>query len=106
LQAALDLSADHIELCDATGRTLGHFLSPAAYTKLIYAWAKTEFTDDEADRAWNAYLRDGGVSTQEAWERVNAKLKAREGAAPLFAPQTGVGAVSTGGGSTPSRTRS
>lgn len=69
------------EVCDATGQTVGYFLTPAQFEKLIYAWAKTEFTDEEAVRARNDYLRNGGVSTQEALEGAKRGRRSGETAA-------------------------
>src|SRR5438094_474015 len=81
LRAKLDLQANYTEVCDANGQALGYFLSPEFFKKLMYAWAKGQFTDEEAERAWNEYLRNGGVSTEEAWERVKARCGAGESAA-------------------------
>ncbi len=38
------------ELCDETGRTLGHFLSEEAYRRLVYNWANAQITDEELQR--------------------------------------------------------
>jgi hypothetical protein len=80
-RAKLPTQDDHAELFDSDGRRIGHFLSHDAYVKLMYAWAKTAFTDEEAERVWSDYLRNGGVSSEEAWRRVRARVTAREGAA-------------------------
>jgi hypothetical protein len=69
------------QVCDRAGRTVGYLLTPEEYKQLMYAWAKSKFTEEEAERAWTDYLRNGGVSTQEAWRRVKAKSGAQEGAA-------------------------
>jgi hypothetical protein len=80
-RAKLPTHVEHAELFDAAGRRIGHFLSHDAYMKLIYAWAKTEFTDEEAERAWNSYLAHGGVSTREALERAKRASQKKESAA-------------------------
>jgi hypothetical protein len=77
LRAKLDVGQSMTEVCDQSGQTLGYFVTPEQFRKLLYAWAHTQFTDEEADRAWNDYLRNGGVSTQEALER--AKLGRQSG---------------------------
>jgi hypothetical protein len=71
----------HVEIYNATGERIGHFLTHDQYLKLINALAKSQFTDEEADRAWNDYLQNGGVSSEEAWRRVKNTISAREGAA-------------------------
>jgi hypothetical protein len=81
LSAKLDLKANYTEVRDARGEALGYFLSPAFFQKLMYAWAKEQFTDEEAERAWNDYLQNGGVSTEEAWKRVKARQDRGESAA-------------------------
>ena len=81
LRAKLDTGRPTTEVCDSGGRTVGYFLTPAQFEKLMYAWAKTEFTDEEAERAWNDYLRNGGVSTQEALERAKRGRRSGETAA-------------------------
>jgi hypothetical protein len=40
-----------VALCDQNGRTIGHFLSEAEYTKLLYERARNLFTDEELDKA-------------------------------------------------------
>lgn len=81
LRAKLDLKANYTEVRDTTGQALGYFLSPEFFQKLMYAWAKDQFTDEEAERAWNDYLQNGGVSTAEAWKRVKARQERGESAA-------------------------
>jgi hypothetical protein len=81
IRAKLDDRNGHAELYDASGTRIGHFLTHDQYIKLMYAWAKSQFTDEEAERAWNSYLENGGVPAEEAWRRVQSKLRAQEGAA-------------------------
>ena len=81
LRAKLDLQANYTEVCGADGQALGYFLSPEFFKKLMYAWVKEQFTDEEAERAWSDYLQNGGVSTEEAWRRVKARCSAGESAA-------------------------
>jgi len=43
-------NVDEAELCDETGRTVGHFLSEHAYRRLLYKWANAQVTDEELQR--------------------------------------------------------
>lgn len=54
---------DEVELLDAAGRSIGYFVPPAAYRKLMYAWAREQFSDEEEFRR----CRDepGGMTTGE-----------------------------------------
>jgi len=52
------------EVCDESGRTLGHFLPADLYQKLLYAWAKSLFDDE--DELKRARQEPGGMSTVEA----------------------------------------
>jgi hypothetical protein len=81
LRAKFDGPNGHAELFDASGERIGHFLTHEQYIKLMDAWVKSQFTDEEGESAWKSYLQHGGVSTEEAWRHVKAKLSAREGAA-------------------------
>jgi hypothetical protein len=81
LRAKFQTGRTMTEVCDEGGTTVGYFVTPEQFEKMMYAWAKTQFTDGEAERAWESYLRNGGVSTREALERAKAKIAARESAA-------------------------
>jgi hypothetical protein len=81
LRAKLPGRANYTEVCGPDGQAVGFFLSPEFFKKLMYAWAKTEFTDEEAERAWKDYLTHGGVSTTEALERAKNACHAGESAA-------------------------
>jgi hypothetical protein len=39
-----------VEFCDASGRTVGHFLSEEAYRRLLYEWANAQISDEELQR--------------------------------------------------------
>jgi hypothetical protein len=39
-----------LEICDETGRTLGHFLPADVYRQLLLAWAEAQVTDEELER--------------------------------------------------------
>ena len=53
------------ELCDRTGRTCGFFLTPDQYHRFLYAWAKTQFSDDDSQKALESVTANGGKSTKE-----------------------------------------
>jgi hypothetical protein len=60
-----NLDAD-LELCDASGRTLGHFVPAPVYRELLYAWAKAQFTDEEELKTAREEVRaEGGLRTSE-----------------------------------------
>jgi hypothetical protein len=40
-----------LELCDDAGNTLGYFVPASERQRLLYAWARGEFTDEEIQRA-------------------------------------------------------
>jgi hypothetical protein len=51
LRSKLDGLGEQVELCDESGKTLGHFLPTAAYRQLVYAWARSLMTDEEIEQA-------------------------------------------------------
>ena len=40
-----------LELCDESGKTLGYFVPVSEQHRLLYAWARAEFTDEEIEAA-------------------------------------------------------
>jgi hypothetical protein len=42
---------EEVELCDESGRKIGHFLSDDLYRRVIYDWANAQISDDDANRA-------------------------------------------------------
>jgi hypothetical protein len=65
------------EVCDESGRTLGYFLSPQFHQELLYAWAKTQFSDDEREEARRELQQVGGLSTADAIEFLQGLAGAR-----------------------------
>jgi hypothetical protein len=53
-----------LEVCDEAGHTLGHFLPPAIYQKLLYAWLNAQVSDEELERASQ---EPGGRALAEIW---------------------------------------
>ena len=61
---------DDAQLCDSTGRPVGHFLSEDLYRRLIYDWANAQISDEEIQRRLQA---PGGKKLSEIWSELNAK---------------------------------
>ncbi len=81
LRAKFDLAAGATELCDDDGQPVAYVLSAEQYRRLVFDAIASKHSDEQAERSWQSYLQGGGVSTQDAWERVERQLAAREGAA-------------------------
>ena len=62
-------SVDEVELCDESGRSLGHFLSKKLYRRLLYDWANAQITDEELQRRREA---PGGRTLAEIWARLES----------------------------------
>ena len=67
LRAKLNNLANHVELCDELGQTLGHYLPVGRYKELVYAWIRTQGTDDELDRIAR---EPRGRTLVEIWQRL------------------------------------
>jgi len=50
------------QFCDESGHTLGYFIPASEHERLLYAWARGEFTDDEIERARR---QEGGFSLKD-----------------------------------------
>ncbi len=57
-----------LELCDPAGQTIGYFVPLVQYTSELYAWARTQLTDEELNRR---KLEPDGRSTAEVLERLS-----------------------------------
>ena len=66
--AKLDNLDSRLEICDQSGRTLGYFVPSAEQGKLLYDWARQEFTDEEIDAARN---ESGGYRLDEILAELN-----------------------------------
>jgi hypothetical protein len=40
-----------VEFCDTSGRTLGFFVPASEQQRLLYVWARGEFSDEEIEHA-------------------------------------------------------
>ena len=60
---------DHeLELCDETGRTLGHYLPDALYRKLVLASLKVPATEEEIEEALRQ--KGTGCTLAEFWKKM------------------------------------
>jgi hypothetical protein len=57
----------HVEVHDESGRPLGHYLPEADYHELLYAWARSLFTDEQIQKA---RAEPGGLTTAEVLARL------------------------------------
>ena len=64
LRSKLNGLNEPIELCDGSGRTVGHFLPAEDYRRLLYDWAHAQFNDPEELKL--ARADTGGYTTTEA----------------------------------------
>jgi len=51
LQVKLPQVDSSFEFCDESGRTLGYYVPAPGQLQHLYDWARTEFTDEELERA-------------------------------------------------------
>jgi len=58
---------DEAELCDQSGRKVGHFLSEELYRRLLYDWANARISDEELERRRR---QPGGRTLAEIWRRL------------------------------------
>ena len=61
--------ADDAQVCDASGRPVGHFLSESLYRRLLYDWANTRISDEELERRRQ---KPGGRRLSEILARLQA----------------------------------
>lgn len=59
-----------LELCDANGTVLGHYLPEAEYKKILYGSVEIPFSDEEIARR---RAQTGGCSLRDIWDRVGQK---------------------------------
>jgi hypothetical protein len=65
LRSKLNGLNDDVELCDATGQTLGHFVPEDFYKELVYAWLNAQITDEELEQISR---EPGGRPLAEIWK--------------------------------------
>lgn len=69
-----------LELCNEEGQTIGFFVPPDMHHAYMYAWAKAQFTDDEARQAREDIRRNGGMMTAEAIAHLESLSRPEENA--------------------------
>jgi hypothetical protein len=69
LRAKLNGLDREIEFCDEAGNVLGYFLTPKEHEQLMYAWAKSQVTDEELEAARK---EQGGMTTEELLAHLEA----------------------------------
>ena len=67
LRAKLDNLSAEVEFCDESGRTVGYYVPADWHHELLYAWAKSQFTDEELEKARN---QPGGRSLPDILARL------------------------------------
>jgi len=70
LRQKLGGMAEPVELRDANGQVVGHYLPEAEYKKLLYASVQVPLSEEEIARR---RAETGGCSLQEIWDRVGNK---------------------------------
>jgi hypothetical protein len=50
LKAKLNNLEEHLEVCDESGKIVGHFLPTDAYNDMVMAWAESQITEEELER--------------------------------------------------------
>ncbi len=67
MRTKLDGVTQHVELCDESGRTIGHFLPPSVYDELFYAALSvgTPYSPEELRRL---HAQTGGRTLKEIWQ--------------------------------------
>jgi hypothetical protein len=67
LRAKLNGLDKQIELCDESGKTMGHFLPDSVYKQLLYALDQCPYTEDEIRQHMS---EPGGRPLAEIWQRL------------------------------------
>jgi hypothetical protein len=60
---------DEVELCDRSGKRIGHFVSDDLFRRLLYDWANAQVSDEELDRRRQ---QPGGRTLAEIWARLES----------------------------------
>jgi hypothetical protein len=69
LETQLNGLGERVELHNPEGKLIGYFVSPEAYTKLLYAYAKTLINEEELEKARK---QPGVRTTAQVIERLRA----------------------------------
>ena len=68
LRSKLNGLNTELELCDETGRVLGHFLPADVYKRFVYSSVQCPYSEEELEK----HMREpGGRTLQEIWTRLD-----------------------------------
>jgi hypothetical protein len=67
LRAKLNGLQQPLEFCDESGQSLGHFLPADTYRQYLYAWLKSQVSDEELEELTK---QEGGSTLAEFWQRM------------------------------------
>jgi hypothetical protein len=67
MRTKLDGVTQHVELCDESGRTIGHFLPPSVYDELFYAALAAESPHSPQELRLS-HQETGGRTLKEIWK--------------------------------------
>jgi hypothetical protein len=70
IQQMLGGMSTHLELRDANGQILGHFLPKDEYIKMLYASYNCDISDEELARR---EAESGSFTLEEIWKELGAK---------------------------------
>ena len=70
---------EQVEVCDETGKTVGHFVPAGTYRELVYAWAKAQFSDAELEQARREVRSENAYTTKEAIAYVEQLIRDQKG---------------------------
>jgi len=65
LRSKLNGLNETIEFCEASGKTVGHFLPHDEYLQLVYAWEKATMSIEELKRR---AAEPGGMKLADCWK--------------------------------------
>ena len=81
LLAKLQSGDEPLELCTASGETVGHFLPQEVYERMLYDWANAQVTDEELQRRLE---QPGGRTLGDIWSRLENKQIMGGGCNPML----------------------
>ena len=61
---------EHLEVCDESGRTLGHLLPEEVYQRMMLDWGNSQISNEELKRRSEL---PGGKSLAEVWAELGRR---------------------------------
>jgi hypothetical protein len=80
LRAKLNGLNQELEFRDEAGNLIGYFLPPKRHEKLLYAWAKSQVSDEELEEARRDYQKNGGLTTDQVLAHLERVIREGKGA--------------------------